>query len=204
MAPAWARLHRPRPGIGPGPARAADKLIVRWPGRLGHDGRVTVKHATASTFVFGRYPDGWRIALIMHPLFGRRMLPGGHVESWENPQEAAVREVCEESGLRIMLAGPLAPPLPAGLPGLRRRVEPPWWVLEQPVPSDNHLAEPHVHVDHLYVAVARSTDPECPPAHPVSWHQAAELDGLGMFDDTRLLACALFADIARIAGPAAG
>jgi len=36
-----------------------------------HDGRVTVKHATASTFVFGRLPDAWRIGLILHPLFGR-------------------------------------------------------------------------------------------------------------------------------------
>jgi 8-oxo-dGTP pyrophosphatase MutT (NUDIX family) len=180
------------------------KLIVRRPGLLGHDGRVTVKHATASSFVFGLHPDGWRIALIMHPLFGRLMLPGGHVESWENTQEAAVREVCEESGLRVQLASPLAPSLPAGLPGLRRRVEPPWWVLEQPVPSDNHLAEPHVHVDHLYVAVAGSTDPECTPAHPLSWHQAAELAGLDMFDDTRLLAAVLFADIGQVAGAAAG
>lgn len=178
-------------------------MIVRFPGSLGHDGEVTVKHATASTFVFGLHPDGWRIALIMHPLFGRRMLPGGHVESWESPAEAAVREVGEEAGLKVRLAAPVAPALPDELPGLRRVVEPPWWVLEQPVPGDRHLAEPHVHVDHLYVALSCSEEPECTPAHPLSWHRAAELGGLGMFDDTRLLAGALFADIAHIAAAAA-
>lgn len=28
---------------------------------------MTVKHATASMFVFHRFPNGWRLALIDHP-----------------------------------------------------------------------------------------------------------------------------------------
>ena len=58
-----------------------------------------VKHATSSTYVFGRSagpefrptaldgpefrtagPDAWRLGLIIHPLFRRPMVPGGHVE----------------------------------------------------------------------------------------------------------------------------
>lgn len=163
-----------------------------------------MKHSTASTFVFGRLPAGWRLGLILHPLFGRLMIPGGHVEADESPPQAALREVAEESGLRVRLAAAPAPPLPEAVAAARRRVEPPWWILEQPVPSDNHLAERHMHVDHLYVAVARDPEPVTEPAHPFGWHAAADLAGLSMFPDTRLLAAVLFDSITQIAEIAAG
>jgi 8-oxo-dGTP pyrophosphatase MutT (NUDIX family) len=179
-------------------------MPVRGAGCLVHDSRVTVKHSTASTFVFCRLPGGWQIALIEHPLFGRQMLPGGHVEPDESPPEAALREVAEESGLRARLVAALAPPLPAGVAAVRRPVDRPWWILEQPVPFDNHLAGPHIHVDHLYMAVTGDPVPATEPAHPLAWYAAAELAGLHMFPDTRLLAAALFDDIDRIADIADG
>jgi 8-oxo-dGTP pyrophosphatase MutT (NUDIX family) len=159
---------------------------------------VTIKHATASTFVFSRLDDGgWRIGLILHPLFGKLMIPGGHIEPEENAPEAARREVAEETGLAVTFVPALAATVPAGLSS-RKLVSPPWWILEQPVESDNHLAEPHFHVDHLYVAVATVPEPLSHPAHPFSWHDQAELAALTMFDDTRQLATALFADIEAI------
>ena len=176
--------------------------VARWGGW--HDGRVTVKHATASTFVFCRVRAGWHIGLILHPLFGRLMIPGGHVEPDETPPEAARREVAEESGLVISLAPAPAATLPAGLSDLRAVVAPPWWILEQPVPADNHLAEPHVHIDHLYVAVADSPESAAPPRHPFGWYPADGLAGLRMFADTRLLAASLFDDVEGLAALAAG
>jgi hypothetical protein len=68
------------------------------------------------------------------------------------------------------------------------RVAQPWWIVEQPVPSDHHLAGAHVHLDHLYVAVAECPAPATEPGHPFGWYAAAELAGLDMFDDTRRLA----------------
>jgi len=168
-----------------------------------HDSRVTVKHATASTFVFVRMSAGWRIGLIMHPLFGRLMIPGGHVEPDESPPEAARREVTEETGLAVSLAMAPGIQLPAAMRGVRLPVQQPWWILEQPVPADNHLAGPHIHLDHLYVALAQGPEPGSVPAHPFSWHSAGELAGLDMFPDTRLLAAALFGDIQRIAATTA-
>ena len=61
---------------------------------------MTVKHSTASVFVFCKLAPGWRLGLIQHPLFGRLMIPGGHVEPDESQQQAALREVSEEAGLR--------------------------------------------------------------------------------------------------------
>lgn len=161
-----------------------------------------IKHATASVFVFSQdpaHPDEWRIGLITHPLFQRPMIPGGHVEPHETEEEAALREVAEETGLRVQLVAAPAAPRPPDLP--RAVVAPPWWILEQPVPSDNHLAGPHIHVDHLYVAVA-SEPAVTAPDHPFAWYSAGELAGLNMFGDTRALARQLFGHIGELAAAA--
>jgi 8-oxo-dGTP pyrophosphatase MutT (NUDIX family) len=152
---------------------------------------MTVKHATASTFVFSAFPGGWQVGVIMHPRLGWAMVPGGHVEADETPAEAAAREVAEETGLAgIRLIQPLAPGLPDGFP--HERVAPPWWITELRVPADNHLAEPHVHVDHRYLAVAPDPEPASAPAHPFAWHTGEGLQALDMPEDTKLLAKMLF------------
>jgi hypothetical protein len=70
------------------------------------------------------------------------------------------------------------------------------------VPADNHLSEPHVHVDHQYVAIANSPVPVSEPAHPFGWSSVDELDALPMFPDTVLLAKALFPQIGAVAAAA--
>ncbi|HEY1916803.1 MAG TPA: NUDIX domain-containing protein [Streptosporangiaceae bacterium] len=170
-----------------------------------------VKHATSSTYVFGRAPgaalhgpdfhptagpDGWRLGLIMHPLFRRPMVPGGHVEADETVGEAALREVAEETGLRVRLVEPPGVPLPPGFPSVQ--VAQPWWIVEHPVPSDNHLDVAHIHVDNLYVAVAEQA-PVSAPDHPFSWYAAGDLADLDLFEDTRILAGMLFAQIDNLA-----
>lgn len=154
-----------------------------------HEQAAHQKHATASVFVLGRQPAGWRLGLIRHPRFARPMLPGGHVEPTESPAEAAVREVAEETGLAVRLVGPPAAPLPAGY--RPPRVAQPWWIVEYQVPPDNHLAAAHVHVDYLYVAIAGQQGPAAEPDHAFGWYAAADLAGLDMFDDARLLATAV-------------
>jgi 8-oxo-dGTP pyrophosphatase MutT (NUDIX family) len=164
---------------------------------------MTVKHATASTFVFREFPGEWRMGVIMHPRLGWAMIPGGHVEAHETPAEAAVREVTEETGLaRIRLLHPPSPRLPEGFP--HERVEPPWWITEMRVPSDNHLAEPHVHVDHQYLALASDADPAAVAAHPFGWYGGSDLQELEMPEDTKLLAKMLFGVIDDLACGRAG
>jgi 8-oxo-dGTP pyrophosphatase MutT (NUDIX family) len=156
---------------------------------------VTIKHATASTFVFSRHSGDWQLGLILHPLFGKLMIPGGHLEPDENAAEAARREVAEETGLAVtFVPAPSLLPVPEAVTASRRLVSPSWWIIEQPVERDNHVPEPHFHIDHLYVAVATLPESLTHPAHPFGWHGPAELAELNMFDDTRHLALALFAD----------
>jgi 8-oxo-dGTP pyrophosphatase MutT (NUDIX family) len=159
-----------------------------------------IKHATAGVFVFCEFALGWRLGLIEHPRLRKRMIVGGHVEGDETQAEAAVREAVEESGLRVRLLAAPSPALPRGYP--HGRVAAPWWITEVMVPADNHVREPHVHVDHQYVAIAKSSVAVSEPAHPFGWFYAEELAGLAMFEDTMLLARALFPRIGAVAAAA--
>jgi 8-oxo-dGTP pyrophosphatase MutT (NUDIX family) len=152
-----------------------------------------VRHATASVFLLRRAaPDGfWMLGLIRHARFDRWMAPGGHVEPVENPAQAALRELAEETGHTASLAAPphrLPAPWGFGADG-EAAMAMPWWIVEEPVPADRH-PEAHIHVDHLYVCVVGTDAPrgsgEGRP--PLRWFLAEDLGGLDMFDGTRRLA----------------
>jgi len=102
------------------------------------------RHFTASAFIV------WdaRVLLLLHSRKCMWLPPGGHVEPDEPPDAAAVREVWEETGLRVEIS---SPPVPAGEPHAAPRPEA---VLEVEV-------EPgHIHIDVVYFArPAAGADP---------------------------------------------
>jgi 8-oxo-dGTP pyrophosphatase MutT (NUDIX family) len=65
------------------------------------DGELPERHFTVAVFaVFGG-----RVLLHRHRKLGMWLPPGGHIERGELPDEAAVREVLEETGLEVELVG---------------------------------------------------------------------------------------------------
>ena len=103
------------------------------------------RHFTASAFV----TDGPRTLLLLHRVKRIWLPPGGHVESDEPPADAAVREVWEETGLRVQI---LSPAVPADEPRAAPRPE-----------ACLHIEiEPgHVHLDLVYFArLAAGADPD--------------------------------------------
>lgn len=158
-----------------------------------------IKEATASVFVFHQDEGSgqWRVALVDHPRLGEWMPPGGHVEVDESAAEAGVREVLEETGLTVrMLPGP-AVPVPDGYP--HAAVEPAWWIVQMLANPDSHTAEPHVHLDHVFVAVATDVVPVGEPVHKVVWFTAEEVavaDGIA--EDSRLQATELFTQVTKL------
>ena len=61
------------------------------------------RHFCASAFVIN--PDNKKILLIRHHNYDKWLQPGGHMEEGETPEETAIREVFEETGIRIHLIG---------------------------------------------------------------------------------------------------
>lgn len=57
------------------------------------------KHFTATVYILERQ----KILLIKHPKLGKWLPPGGHLEPNETPEDAAIREAFEETGLHISL-----------------------------------------------------------------------------------------------------
>lgn len=158
----------------------------------------TIKEPTASSFVFRQMEDGWRLGLIWHPRLECWMLPGGHVENFENAAEAGVREIAEETGWTARLVTGPSSELPAGAP--HPLVPAPWWVQELDVHPDNHTRQPHVHIDHLFLAVADGEGPVGEPAHEVRWFTAAAVaEHVDIAEDLRIQAKDLFGRIAEAA-----
>ena len=62
-----------------------------------------MKHYCASAFVIN--PETKKILLVKHSDYDKWLQPGGHIEDGETPEEAAIREVYEETGLKITLKG---------------------------------------------------------------------------------------------------
>lgn len=156
------------------------------------------KHSTSSTFVFSQGPDGWELGMVLQPRLGKVMVAGGHEEDDETSEECAVREVVEEMGVRIRLIDAPAPSLPIGYP--HPLVAQPWWITELQVPRDNHLDEDHVHVDHVFVAVADDRTPVSEPVHEVLWLSEAQVaENPNIFEDTKILAKELFVRIGELA-----
>jgi len=92
--------------------------------------------------------DDSRILLIQRvkpPLVGWWLPPGGHVEPEETPDEAACREVEEESGLRVKLVDGRAD-MPLELDARARRVPQPHHIQLEPI-DDRHN-----HLDLIYIA----------------------------------------------------
>src|SRR5215469_5152786 len=114
-----ARLNAvPRFSLGSDRIWRPRSLVCHLPSSSSHSvrivqyGLVTIKHATASALIFSKLDSEWWLGLILHPLFGKLMIPGGHIEEGETAPEAALREVAEETGLAVRFLPALAPAAP--------------------------------------------------------------------------------------------
>ncbi len=88
-----------------------------------------------------------RVLLIYHKKFQKWSPPGGHVDPNETPQDAAVREVFEETGLHVQLISDEAPVCYPTAQGLVR----PYRCLLENIPPYKETPA-HQHIDFIFLA----------------------------------------------------
>jgi 8-oxo-dGTP pyrophosphatase MutT (NUDIX family) len=139
------------------------------------------KQFTASVWILTRtHPK--KILLVHHKKFDKWMQPGGHIERFENPVEAAIREVKEETGLdihflqkEILKGGEDAAFLPL-----------PIFFMEQIIPS--YKDQPaHFHLDINYVVEVSEQliKHNIKESHAIGWFTKEEVQNLMTHSDTK-------------------
>ena len=136
------------------------------------------RHFTATTFVV--YQN--KVLLHRHKRCGAWLPAGGHIDRDELPEEAAVREVKEETGLDVELYNPDAV-LFATDDEARQLHRPMHLLLENINPY-------HQHIDFIYYATAVSNDlnPALGETNQLQWFTLAQLQNTAM--PTNVQVCA--------------
>ena len=99
----------------------------------------------ASVIIFN---DKGKTLLIKHKKLGVWIYPGGHVEENELPDRAALREVLEETGLKVRLIDAATDRTPFSSPN-EKRMEQPLMIMFEDVP---YKTGQHNHFDLVYIA----------------------------------------------------
>jgi ADP-ribose pyrophosphatase YjhB (NUDIX family) len=143
-----------------------------------------VREFTVAVFVV----CGGKVLLHRHRKLRRWLPPGGHVESGETPDDAAIRETREETGLEVELLDATAGDsrVPAAPPDERPRR------LTQPLGIQlEDIAPGHQHIDLVYAARVRlgaATSPRAAPdaveTHP-AWFGPDEWPKLAVTDEVQ-------------------
>jgi 8-oxo-dGTP pyrophosphatase MutT (NUDIX family) len=111
-----------------------------------------------------------RVLVVHHRKLNRWLPLGGHIELDEDPEQAALRETREESGLEVELTGERPPTTE---PGTRALIAPRF--------LDIHRINPtHEHIGMIYFARPKAGSVTLATAehHDIRWCTAAELEGL--------------------------
>lgn len=118
-----------------------------------------VKHFCVEVYVVE--PKNKSFLFIKHKKFNKWFPTGGHIEENESPDDAAVREVFEETGLQIELFGERFP----------RETD-----LIRPLTMQINVIEPneHIHMDFVYVGLVKDEN-------QALVFNEGETDGIGWF-----------------------
>ena len=111
-----------------------------------------------------------RVLVIHHRKLDQWLPLGGHIELDEDPEQAALREAKEESGLEVELLGERPPTTGAGT---RALIAPRFLDIHR-------ITDTHEHIGLIYWARPRggATTLASEEHHDIRWCSAAELDGL--------------------------
>lgn len=133
------------------------------------------RHLTATTFVV--YKN--KTLLHLHKKLGLWLPPGGHIDRDELPEEAALREVKEETGLDVKLYNP---DQKMGFTYSKQILRPMHVLLE-------NINKFHQHIDSIFFATANTFNVKSGEGETddLKWVTIDELDTVDVKDDVREL-----------------
>lgn len=137
------------------------------------DTSVAIEHTTFSVFLLTPTAKRWNLGLIQHARPRRWMLPGGHVESDDNPAEAARRKVEEEIGHQIEPVACSRFAAPGRMD--QQEITLSLWGIDEYMPAEPRQPSDHIHIDFLYAATTRIGTPR----DRRSWAELVLLGRLG-------------------------
>lgn len=110
-----------------------------------------IKHFTATAFVVDSQK---RVLLLWHKRLQRWMPPGGHIDKNETPEDCALRECKEETGLDVEIVGDTQHvDLFEGAAFEGKMLKKPFAMLLENIPESTERGEPaHLHMDFLFMA----------------------------------------------------
>ena len=131
------------------------------------------RHFCASVFVIN--PEDKKILLVKHRHFNRWVQPGGHIEYNEVPEETAIREAYEETGIKVKILGERFPReddyiRPLGI-------------------QKNRGSQGDLHIDVIYAAIPNGNiEPNFDDEETanVRWFTREELELLNVFEDIKI------------------
>lgn len=129
---------------------------------------VVTRDFTVAVFVI----DQRCVLLHWHRKLARWLPPGGHIEPSELPDEAALREVEEETGQSVRLLGGYGLDV-SGLDLPRQLVQPMGIQLEDIGPN-------HQHIDLVYFAALATPGRTAPLPEQAGWYGSADWPALGL------------------------
>jgi len=130
-----------------------------------------MRHFCASAYIID--PSTLKILLVKHKKYSKWVQPGGHIEHDEFPEEAAVREAYEETGIKVKLLGERFP-----------REED----FITPIGVQKNRTNTGVHIDFLYPAVPIK-DQELMISNEstnIGWFTREELEKINVFPDIKI------------------
>lgn len=131
------------------------------------------RHFCASAFVINPYNK--KILLVKHKKNRRWTQPGGHMEDGETPEETALREVYEETGLRVKLLGDRFP-----------REED--FIRPLGIQCNRHSTG-DTHIDIIYPAIPNDETKEklnIEESDDIGWFTRDELEDIDCFPDIKI------------------
>ncbi|OGE30988.1 hypothetical protein A2631_04885 [Candidatus Daviesbacteria bacterium RIFCSPHIGHO2_01_FULL_44_29] len=139
------------------------------------------KHFTATVWIVTN-DSPKKVLLLHHKKYNFWLPPGGHIERHENPAQAAIREVKEETGLVIDIpARPISNVTETGT-----ELPLPYSMREFLIPERGDEPE-HYHLDVIYrVEVPEQSLTINDESHNIDWFTREEAEALSLFESTRL------------------